>query len=62
MYSASWSALLPALQPQFSMKSDVRSGYGRPVFVSITQVWLTISGWMSQFGAHQAAHQLEAGF
>ena len=41
---------LPTLQPQFSMNSDVRSGYGRPVLVSITQVWLTISGWMSQLG------------
>ena len=52
---------MPALQPQFSMKSDVRSGYGRPVLVSITQVWLTISGWMSQLGVIKRAHQLEAG-
>ena len=28
----------------------VRSGNGRPVLVSITHVWLTISGWMSQLG------------
>ncbi len=42
------------------MNRSVRSGYGRPVLVSITQVCVTISGWMSQSGIDQVADELEA--